>query len=259
MYRQDEEQAIAPPRDRGFTLIELLIVIAILGILSTIVVLSVRGITDRGTSAACSSDEKSLENAYEAYVAKGTPAFTTGSFETFLVTSGFLHSESTRYDVASDGSVTAQTGGGCTGGSTGGVANDITLVPTGASTFLPAGAAAPADLAALQDLGLTAPSGWSAFDYVVLGDGSLAFFDPTRGGWQADQASGSVAPAGPGALFSFVQDNPLPVTHQPVSLAVLNAAKNTVVGSYPPAPVYFFLADGTTKAQWNGTAWITIP
>ena len=58
-------------KDKGFTLIELLIVIAILGILSTIVVLSVRGIQDRGQSSACASDRKSLETAYEAAIANG--------------------------------------------------------------------------------------------------------------------------------------------------------------------------------------------
>ena len=35
-------------QDKGFTLVELLIVIVILGILATVTVFAVRGITDRG-------------------------------------------------------------------------------------------------------------------------------------------------------------------------------------------------------------------
>ena len=116
MDRQEELQLDEPQqrRDRGFTLIELLIVIAILGILSTIVVLSVRGITDRGKDSACDADEKTLEIAYEAWAAQGTPAYVSGNFEDFLVTNNFLHSASSKYDVASTGVVSPQTGGGCT-------------------------------------------------------------------------------------------------------------------------------------------------
>ena len=54
----------------GFTLIELLIVIVILGVLAGIVVFSVRGITDRGDTAACKSNLKTAEVAVEAYYAK---------------------------------------------------------------------------------------------------------------------------------------------------------------------------------------------
>lgn len=56
--------------DEGFTLIELLIVIVILGILATVVVFSVRGITDQGQDNACSADVRTMEVAVEAYYAK---------------------------------------------------------------------------------------------------------------------------------------------------------------------------------------------
>lgn len=56
--------------DEGFTLIELLIVIVILGILATVVVFSVRGITDDGKENACDTDIRTVEVALEAYYAK---------------------------------------------------------------------------------------------------------------------------------------------------------------------------------------------
>lgn len=51
--------------DRGFTLVELLIVIVILGILASVVVVAVSGISDRGQSTACEADKKALESAEE--------------------------------------------------------------------------------------------------------------------------------------------------------------------------------------------------
>ncbi len=59
-------------RDEGFTLIELLIVIVILGILATIVVFAVGGITDRGTKSACKANVESASTAVEAYRANST-------------------------------------------------------------------------------------------------------------------------------------------------------------------------------------------
>ena len=56
--------------DEGFTLIELLIVIVILGILATIVVFAVRGVTDRGQDSACDADQQTLLVAVEAYYAQ---------------------------------------------------------------------------------------------------------------------------------------------------------------------------------------------
>lgn len=54
----------------GFTLIELLLVIVILGVLAAVVVLSVRGITDRGESAACGATYTATVTALEAYYAQ---------------------------------------------------------------------------------------------------------------------------------------------------------------------------------------------
>ena len=57
-------------KDQGFTLVELLIVIVILGILATIVVFAVRGITDQGQASACKATGKTYEVAIEAYYAQ---------------------------------------------------------------------------------------------------------------------------------------------------------------------------------------------
>ena len=56
--------------DEGFTLIELLIVIVILGILATVVVLSVRGITDDSQENSCETEYRTMEVAIEAYFAQ---------------------------------------------------------------------------------------------------------------------------------------------------------------------------------------------
>jgi prepilin-type N-terminal cleavage/methylation domain-containing protein len=69
--------------DEGFTLIELLIVIVILGILATVVVFAVAGITDKGETSACKADYKTLEVAVEAYYAQtGTYPAAVGALTT---------------------------------------------------------------------------------------------------------------------------------------------------------------------------------
>ena len=61
-------------KDEGFTLVELLIVIVILGILATITVFAVRGITDQGKQNSCAVEQKTIETAIEAYYAQnGVP------------------------------------------------------------------------------------------------------------------------------------------------------------------------------------------
>ena len=57
-------------QDKGFTLVELLIVIVILGILATVTVFAVRGITDRGQKNSCAVDNRTLTTAIEAYYAQ---------------------------------------------------------------------------------------------------------------------------------------------------------------------------------------------
>lgn len=57
-------------QDKGFTLVELLIVIVILGILATVTVFAVRGITDQGQKNSCAVDKRTLDTAIEAYYAQ---------------------------------------------------------------------------------------------------------------------------------------------------------------------------------------------
>ncbi len=56
-------------QDKGFTLVELLIVIVILGILATVTVFAVRGITDQGQESACEADLKTVQTATESFFA----------------------------------------------------------------------------------------------------------------------------------------------------------------------------------------------
>jgi general secretion pathway protein G len=90
-------------QDEGFTLIELLIVIVILGILATVVVFSVRGITDQGQDSACAADQKTVEVALEAYYAQyggtGTPT------QANLVASGLLRAATSNSSITGTGLV----------------------------------------------------------------------------------------------------------------------------------------------------------
>src|SRR3954454_24189075 len=97
-------------QDKGFTLVELLIVIVILGILATVTVFAVRGITDQVKASTCKADSKTLQTAYEAFSAQygGTTIPVTGGTlpagvttwalgatpEDTLVNAGFMRSAS---------------------------------------------------------------------------------------------------------------------------------------------------------------------
>jgi general secretion pathway protein G len=56
-------------QDRGFTLVELLIVIVILGILATVTVFAVRGITDKGQENSCAVEYRAIDTAFEGFFA----------------------------------------------------------------------------------------------------------------------------------------------------------------------------------------------
>ena len=91
-------------QDEGFTLIELLIVIVILGILATVVVFSVRGITDQGQDSACAADAKTVEVALEAYYAQ-YGAGTSFPDQDNLVASGLLRSTTANSTIDGSGNV----------------------------------------------------------------------------------------------------------------------------------------------------------
>jgi prepilin-type N-terminal cleavage/methylation domain-containing protein len=87
-------------RNKGFTLVEVLIVIVILGILATVTVFAVTGITDKGKTGACQTDAKTIQTAEEAYSANNG-AYTAAQSD--LVDAGLLHAVSTKFDLALTG------------------------------------------------------------------------------------------------------------------------------------------------------------
>jgi len=124
------EEKKSEKRDRGFTLVELLIVIVILGILATVTVFAVRGITKKGQDSACEADKKTLSVAAEAYFANysdvvipytGSGSVPTGATWVLgadpagtLENAGLLRDVSTKnYTINADGTLTATVGGPC--------------------------------------------------------------------------------------------------------------------------------------------------
>ena len=86
--------------DSGFTLIELLIVIVIIGVLASVVVLAVSGVTDRGKTSACKAEVHTVEVADEAYFAKtGDYAKPAANTVTILQGAGFLSGSSDYKDT----------------------------------------------------------------------------------------------------------------------------------------------------------------
>ena len=104
-------------RDKGFTLVELLIVIAILGVLATITVLSVRGISNNSQKSTCQSDKKTFEVAMEAYYASAgaqtIPSSAAVPAEQFLVNAKLLQNTSPNVNITPSMTVTAE--GSCVG------------------------------------------------------------------------------------------------------------------------------------------------
>ncbi|MEV7413842.1 prepilin-type N-terminal cleavage/methylation domain-containing protein [Streptomyces sp. NPDC089919] len=85
----------------GFTLIELLVVIVILGVLSAIVVFSVRGINDKGQDEACKTDKSTIATAEEAW--RATDGHTGYATMEQLWKGGLLSAASQWYDAKPDG------------------------------------------------------------------------------------------------------------------------------------------------------------
>ena len=95
----EDQIEIEPTHDKGFSLVELLIVIVILGILATVVVFAVTGMSNRGKTNACKSDLHILQTAEEAYAAN-TGVYATGATaQQTLKDSGLLHDVSTNFRV----------------------------------------------------------------------------------------------------------------------------------------------------------------
>jgi general secretion pathway protein G len=177
------DSAVRHRSDGGFTLIELLIVVAILGVLATVVVFAVRGVKDRGTDSAQSIDERTIVTAQEAYQAQH------GSYadETTLVGARMLRNESDLHDITieADGSYTLAYVGPSGGGA-------ATTIP-GPPPVMPPTVAQYAGLGALR-------YGNGPTEYVLLtqGDGALA----------ADWGAYTSASCDPGTSVLFLITDP---------------------------------------------------
>jgi prepilin-type N-terminal cleavage/methylation domain-containing protein len=127
--------------DRGFTLIELLVVISILGILSAVVVFSVRGVTDKGQDTAISTDAQIIRTAEEAYCAKNGQYGTVAQLQ-----SGSFLASGTTYSK-----VFLNSNGSCKGaGAAGAGATGFTIASTATGTV---------NIAANADQWITSDSG----------------------------------------------------------------------------------------------------
>lgn len=91
--------------DGGFSLVEVLVVIAVLGVLSTVVVFAMRGSAEQAGTAACAADRAIVERAVEVWTAQEgeLPAPTMDD----LVDGGLLRSASVFHQIDADGRITA--------------------------------------------------------------------------------------------------------------------------------------------------------
>ena len=105
--------------DAGYTLVELLIAVLVLGILASVVVFAISGISGSATESACATDERQLAVAAEVYAASHSTgdidATGTGNdrYEQTLVDSGLLKAASEMHDLGADGALTKETDSRC--------------------------------------------------------------------------------------------------------------------------------------------------
>lgn len=96
--------------ERGFTLVELLIVVVILGILAGIVVFAVGGLSSDAQNNACATEERTIETAIEAYLAKN-PNVTRDSIDDYSALTGganpLLKDDPSARFTVSNGALTA--------------------------------------------------------------------------------------------------------------------------------------------------------
>lgn len=106
-------------RDGGYTLIELILVVLILGIMTSVVVMSVSGMRTEAAETGCDADRRQLHMATEAYFAQSggdviaETGLTNDRYELTLVDAGVLRAASDYYDLDADGIVAPQEDSPC--------------------------------------------------------------------------------------------------------------------------------------------------
>lgn len=102
------------PADLGFSLLEVLLICMIAGILASIVVFSVSGMTASASLSTCAVERRIVVTATEAYrhqlETATIPATGTDDdrYERTLVDGGFLRSTSDLFDLDTDGNLTPE-------------------------------------------------------------------------------------------------------------------------------------------------------
>jgi prepilin-type N-terminal cleavage/methylation domain-containing protein len=104
----------------GFSLIELLIVVVVLGVLATIVVFAVRGLSEDAKVSTCEADRHVLSTAVEAYFAQAPNVVIPPSgpldadqYERTLVSAGLVREVSVMFDVSAAGELATASNSPC--------------------------------------------------------------------------------------------------------------------------------------------------
>ena len=133
MRRKDTGSSNGRGDDRGFTLVELLIVIVILGILASVTVFAVRGVSAKSQDNACATEMKTYQTASAAYFSQN------GAFPASLsdLAPLFVRSDTAAgvWEISGE-NVTAVAGGKCASvvPSTTAVATTATTTPATTAT-----------------------------------------------------------------------------------------------------------------------------